>query len=209
MKTDTPKFFWNDPSLWILFFANLFTIYLAVNENWSLSTIMWIYWFQSVIIGFFNLLRIIGLREVSEGEKIDEMPIQPTRRSKTISSLFFVVHYGMFHFGFLAFLGQGAANLQELLSHIPKQAFLPMGIFFFNHLFSYVYNRARDARKQYIGALMFYPYVRIIPMHLTMFFEAIFGGALIFFLLLKTLADCIMHTLEHRALRKSEALSSH
>jgi hypothetical protein len=48
---------------------------------------------------------------------------------------------------------------------------------------------------------MFFPYGRIIPMHFTIIFGGWFGaestGALLIFLVLKTLADVIMHMAEH------------
>ena len=43
-----------DFSFWTLLFSNLITIFFATRDGWSLSTIMLIYWFQSVIIGLFN-----------------------------------------------------------------------------------------------------------------------------------------------------------
>ena len=51
---------------------------------------------------------------------------------------------------------------------------------------------------------MFYPYARIIPMHLTIIFGSSFGGTLPLFLVLKTFADAIMHVVEHNVLRKGE-----
>jgi hypothetical protein len=56
---------------------------------------------------------------------------------------------------------------------------------------------------------MFLPYVRILPMHLTIVFGGLlFGGtlALLLFGVLKTAADAAMHSLEHHVLgRVSEA----
>ena len=49
---------------------------------------------------------------------------------------------------------------------------------------------------------MFFPYVRIIPMHVFILFGAFAmgsGGALVFFLILKALADEAMHALEHHS----------
>lgn len=198
----------SDPSLWFLLFSNIATIFFAITENWNLSTIMWVYWFQSITIGFFNFIRILQLREFStEGFKINGRPAQPTQGTKIFTAFFFLFHYGFFHFGYMMFLLTGtvtkaygnAPNFIEL-----KYIFLTALLFFINHLFSYFYNRPKDTKKQNIGSLMFYPYARIIPMHLTIIFGSSFGGALPLFLVLKTFADAIMHVVEHNVLRKGE-----
>ncbi len=53
------------------------------------------------------------------------------------------------------------------------------------------------------GILHFFPYLRIIPMQLTILPGGALGGhgpaSLLFFLLLKTAADVAMHMLEHAA----------
>lgn len=197
-----------DPSLWFLLLSNLAAIFFATKENWNLSTVMWVYWFQSITIGFFNFIRILQLTEFStEGFKINGQPAQPTQGTKIFTAFFFLFHYGFFHFGYLMFLLTGtftkaygnSSNFIEL-----KYIFLTALLFFINHLFSYVYNRPKDTKKQNIGSLMFYPYVRIIPMHLTIIFGSAFGGALPLFLVLKTFADGIMHVVEHNVLRKGE-----
>ena len=54
-----------------------------------------------------------------------------------------------------------------------------------------------------IGTLMFIPYLRIIPMHLTIILGAVLGsgGGLLLFGALKTVADVVMHKVEHRMLQ--------
>lgn len=50
---------------------------------------------------------------------------------------------------------------------------------------------------------MFYPYLRIIPMHLTIIFgHAMDQSAMVLFMILKTLADAGMHMIEHHLFRK-------
>ena len=78
-------------------------------------------------------------------------------------------------------------------------------IFFLNHCFSYIYNKPRDTELQNISKLMFYPYLRIIPMHLTIIIGVFTSGGLLIFLILKMMADGIMHVFEHRGKRRSEA----
>lgn len=197
-----------DQSLWLLLFSNLVTIFFATKEGWNLSTIMWIYWFQSITIGFFNFVRILQLKEFStEGFKINDQPAQPTQTTKIYTAFFFLFHYGFFHFGYLVFLltDTFAKSYGQNLGSIElKSILLTAPIFFINHLFSYIYNRPRDTKKQNIGTLIFYPYARIIPMHLTILLGSFFVNALPFFLVLKTFSDAMMHIVEHEVIRKGE-----
>lgn len=197
-----------DLSLWFLLFSNIATIFFAITENWNLSTILWVYWFQSITIGFFNFVRILRLKESStEGFTINGRPAQLTQGIKLFIAFFFLFHFGLFHFIYLIFLLSGI--ITKAYGNTPNSAevkyiLLTALIFFINHLFSYFYNKPRDTRKQNIGSLMLYPYARIIPMHLTIILGPLFGGALPLFLILKTFADAIMHVVEHKALREGE-----
>lgn len=137
------------------------------------------------------------------GLKINGQTALPTRGIKIYTAFFFLFHYGFFHLGYAVFLfvDNIASDRTEW-----KYILLTAMIFFVNHLFSYFYNKPRDTKKQNIGSLMFYPYARIIPMHLTILFGFIFTNtiALTFFLMLKTFADGIMHVVEHNVLKKGE-----
>lgn len=54
------KKFW-DKSTKLLVVSNIVTIVFAIIEGWDLHTLLLIYWFQSVIIGYFNYKRILKL----------------------------------------------------------------------------------------------------------------------------------------------------
>ena len=73
--------------------------------------------------------------------------------------------------------------------------------FWFTHRFSYRFNRERDRAVPNIGFLMFFPYVRIIPMNLVILLGGPIAGdntfALVLLLLLKTAVDVIVHVIEH------------
>lgn len=201
---DLGKQFRADSSALFLVISNLVTIIFAVYEKWSLSEIMWIYWGQSVIIGYFNYRRIMDLRQFStDGFEINNKPAKPTRATKVATANFFALHYGLFHFVYLVFLFKykDSKSSNSIL-------FIIMGIviFLYNHRFSYFHNKARDMnRVPNIGTIMFFPYLRIIPMHITIIIGGAFvkgSGALIIFLGLKTLADLIMHMIEHAEARQ-------
>ncbi|MEI7741989.1 MAG: DUF6498-containing protein [bacterium] len=180
-----------DPSFWTLLLANLFTIRLAVLENWSFSTVIWVYWYQSVIIGLFNFLRILTLKEFStEGYTSNNKPMLPDQKTKLGTAFFFLIHYGIFHVVYASFLSQNTDL--TLISAISAGA-LPIGIFFLNHLFSFFAHRPKPGERPRIGDMLVSPYWRIIPMHLSILFGVVLMGILPVFLGIKTLVDLAMH----------------
>lgn len=192
-----------DTSFIALFLSNVIIIILVIVQNWEASTVLWVYWIQSVIIGFFQFLRVLSLKKFStENFTINDKPALPTTKTKQFSAFFFVFHYGFFHFIYAIFL----------FNFFTKQpldfTYISIGglIFFLNHTFSYFHNKFIDEQKtQNIGQIMFSPYARIIPMHLIIIFGTILGqSVLIVFLLLKTLADLFMHTIKHNSNYRGE-----
>jgi len=68
------------------------------------------------------------------------------------------------------------------------------------HGYSLWWNERRDfqKRKPNLGAILFYPYLRVITMHLTIILASEMKSmALPFFVGLKSLSDCCMHLVEH------------
>lgn len=89
----------------VLLLSNLVTIVLAVYQQWDVYVLMWIYWGQSVIIGYFNVRRIMDLKKFSTtGFKINNRSVKPTPETQRKTAVFFALHYGFFHFGYLVFL---------------------------------------------------------------------------------------------------------
>lgn len=199
-----------DYSAWSLIVSNLITIIWAVIQHWSILEIMWIYWSQSVIIGFFNFIRILMLKDFStDGCKLNGKSVEPTRTTKINIAFFFAVHYGLFHIGYAVFLFADKPPIRSIASaRIDITTILiTAGIFFVNHLFSFIYNRNSDAPKPNIGTIMVSPYGRIIPMHLTIVSGVFLAGniiTIVFFLILKTVADVVMHVAGHMQSRYNQ-----
>lgn len=195
-----------DRSTVVLLLSNLLTIALAVYQQWDVFVVMWVYWGQSVIIGYFNFRRITDLKKFSTvGFMINDQPVKPTPKTQRQTALFFALHYGIFHLAYLGFLSTDI----EVAGGFPLfNVLLCIGVFYLNHWFSYRYNREQEQdRVPNIGSIMFYPYIRIIPMHLMIITGITFfgggGGALIIFLLMKTAADVAMHVIEHAMARSA------
>jgi len=180
-------------------------MFVALREGWNVTFLLWIYWSQSIIIGLFNFIRILQLKEFStKGVKLFGKFADPTIQTKIRSAIIFLLYYGLFClFSSMAIRDYAPGTIS---SHELTFIYSASLLFFLNHLFSYIYNRPRDAQKQNIGTLVFFPFVRIIPMYLIFVFAPIFslGVALPLFLLLKTFADALMHIAEHQIVRKNK-----
>jgi len=200
-----------DISTWILLASNIWVLILYLKDGSDLGTILIIYWIQSVIIGFFNFFRILGLKEFStEGFMVNGRAVEPTRKTKIQVAWFFAFHYGFFHLIYAIFL-ISVFIAPEDSGPISLSLILGSGaIFFANHLFSYFYNRKRDTGEENIGQVMFLPYARILPMHLMIIFGVFLKGSfgLIIFIVMKTIADLVMHIFEHKKLKMAGNVGS-
>jgi hypothetical protein len=189
---------YSDRSLTFLLLTNLVTVVWAVLQQWDVTDLLWICWGQSVIIGYYNVHRIVDLDRFStDGFPIKTRPVEPTSETQRCTAVCFALHYGLFHLGYGVFL----LTTFRIQPGFPLAGVLLCILaFYFNHRFSYRYNRERD-RDPNIATLMFFPYVRIIPMNFMILLGGRFAGdntvALVLFLLLKTAADVAMHIVEH------------
>ncbi len=196
-----------DPSTLALLVSNVVVIAIAFDQQWSLITLLWIYWAQSVIIGVFNVFKILDLTQFStNGFYVNDKSVAPTEETKRQTAFFFAIHYGIFHFVYFVFLVVftfvGFFQVSAYSTTAASVLFILAGIalFFANHLYSFLHNREQERTRIWnIGSVMFSPYARIIPMQLTIILGVFLVDqiALILFLALKTVADVITHIVEH------------
>jgi hypothetical protein len=189
-----------DRTVVFLLVVNLVTIVSALLQHWEVSDLLWIYWGQSLIIGWFNVHRIVDLDRLSnDGLRFSRQPVPPTCETQRCTAVWFAMHYGVFHLAYGVFL----LTTFRIQPGIPLSGILLCLLgFYINHRFSYHYNLRRErAGAPSIGTVLFFPYVRVVPMHLMILLGAHFAGndpsVLVLFLLLKITADVAMHILEH------------
>jgi hypothetical protein len=194
-------------AVWSIVAANAVTLAMALLLDWPLGSLLWPYWFQSVIIGIYARRRMLALKRFStEGLKMNNQEVGPTPDTQRRMAVFFVIHYGFFHFGYAVFL---MVLARFRLADLPWIALAVVG-FVLSHERSFKENLTRDlAGCPNIGTLMFLPYARVLPMHLVIIAGAGFIGGtsklvLIAFAVLKTGADLLMHHVEHRVLARAE-----
>lgn len=190
----------------MLLLVNIAVLAVAIVFDWSNRSLMLIYWAQSVVIGIGNFLRILGLRQFStEGFKINGKAAEPNDQTRRSTAWFFLFHYGFFHLVYLVFIvadSEGASLFDWTL-------LLCVLAFVLEYLPEHRQQRAYDqSQVPNIGALMFTPYLRILPMHITIIFA--FGQTdstwgLLLFGSLKTVADVGMLMIGQAQRRKQPA----
>lgn len=181
-----------------LMIANLMPLLGVLIWDWRIGDIMLLYWAESAVVGFYNLLK---MQRVAGWSILFFGP-------------FFVGHYGGFMVGHLLFIygffGESFSNnsdvsVAQLLLDFQGLAPALIG-FLISHGVSYFTNFL--GRREYLGIgvakQMGQPYRRIIIMHVTI----LFGGflvmafssalpALLLLIVLKIGADLKGHIAEH------------
>lgn len=193
-----------DSSLISLLVVNILTIVIAIWNHWFVIPLLWIYWSQSVIIGFFNFLRmrkVLGSQAQEFAQKSNPLV---NFLYKNAPSFFFLFHYGGFHFGYMiSILILSFSPIAQVTSGVSSTTstlavLFSIVLFFMNHLFSYIKNVKNDLiTLPSVNRLMFLPYIRIIPLHIFIMIGFFIGGNVVVFLVLKTGADLLMHQVTH------------
>jgi hypothetical protein len=153
--------------------ANLIPLIGALWLDWSVFLIIFLFWSENLIIGFFNIFKLILAQgqESSIARKISTVP-------------FFLIHYGGFCAGHGVFVvsvfGKWAnADLKDFHNFIhdifiDEKAIYAVMALFVSHGLSFLYNYLLkgERKKATIHKLMTAPYSRIFILHLTLIFGA-------------------------------------
>lgn len=201
-------------SLAALVLANLLPLGLVAADAWNVAEVVFFYWFESLVVGFYNLLRIATARQLAIGDKVG-------------LGFFFTAHYGIFCLGHMVFLvdvfgfpsvepGQpvpgGGFVLFDVIAApellFPSRLWWPLLALLLSHGYSFIthYVRGGERLTAKEGALLGRPYGRIFVMHLWLFvggflvknWNAPMAGLLVL-VLLKTAIDAGSHAYLHRS----------
>ena len=184
--------FYKDIGFWTLLLWNLFLVYYQFRHPEEFKTILWIYWAQSVLIGLFNFLDILTLQKVKPGSWNEDGVVMSDARAKGCASFFFLFHYGFFHLVYSIFL---FAFVKTGGSFDFNFFIISILIFFMTLLIEFIRKKTKYAKVPGdVGRMFILPYLRIIPMHLTILLPAFLGvSAFTLFLVLKTLVDAVFY----------------
>ena len=179
-----------DPAFWALMAFNIILILEYRDDPNYYTTIVWIFWIQSVIIGIFNFFDMLTLHNATENFTLSNK-VSSTGESKGCLSFFFLVHYGGFHLGYLIFLSI-SFKFSAIDFSVLKIAFLSL---LASTLIQFVQNKTVYRKvPRSITKMFFIPYLRIVPMHLTILLPKFLDWQPgMTFLILKAVFDLIGH----------------
>jgi hypothetical protein len=192
------------PSTRSLLLANAGTLVAALLLQWPAGWLLWPYWIQSVVIGWFARKRMLGLyRFITDGFTSNDQPVPENAQGKRSTANFFTLHYGFFHLCYLIFLCAEhplTAGWDLLVLGACAASFV------LSQRQTYAVQHDADLRgRPNLGTLMFTPYLRVLPMHLAILLGAALGGGaglLVLFTVLKTASDVGMDAVDRRLAEK-------
>jgi hypothetical protein len=163
------------PSAYVLLATNLIPLVGIALHNWTVFQVLLLYWCENVVVGGFNVLRMLAAQPQSEVTWAGKLFLIP----------FFCVHYGMFTFvhgmfvvalfGGNTFGGLSGATLVHAVRGAGLT--LPVAALVASHGFSFFHNYlgGGEYQRASLPQLMFRPYGRIVVLHLTV----LLGGFLV------------------------------
>lgn len=212
------------PASWVLVVVNLLVIIVAAFQKWGYLQILALFWWETVIIGFYNVGRIFVACMCAESLNRWSFFRSTNNRGAVAFILigFFVVKFGGFALGsgvaillvpaFLATgkdadalyaVAEGGVTVAQSIAVLVGVMFVSHGISFFRN-----YLGRREYERTSIPMLLVWPYARLalmvavmgISLVLLRLFPALarwplFTGIV---LMLKLLADYATHRFEHR-----------
>ena len=195
------------PSALVLAAANLVPLVGVAAFHWTVFSILLLYWCENVVVGAFNVLRML----VASPKDI------AADATKVFLIPFFMFHYGMFtmvHGIFVLELFGPGGNVRPSPAHFVA-AVSAAGVWYgvlaivASHGFSFLHNyiAGGEFRRAALPQLMIQPYARVVVLHVTIliggFAAKAIGApvaALVLLIVLKTAIDLRAHLAERNKL---------
>jgi predicted membrane channel-forming protein YqfA (hemolysin III family) len=193
-----------------LIVANLLPLVAVLGGQWTLFSVMYLYWAENGIVGGYNVLKLA----LAQGAGA-------SASSKLVMIPFFILHYGIFWFvhGVFVFVLFGERGLRGFnlaqMALIPPSLWGALGLLLLSHGTSFINNYL--GRQEYqcatLEQLMRQPYSRVMILHFVVLaggFVVMFLGqplpALVLLVVLKTGFDLRAHLREHGRLKQTSVV---
>lgn len=218
-KEDLKKSFILDPSTISLILVNVITLILVIVQKRDITTIYLVYLFQAMFIFLFMCLKIIKV-DVALITLFDAIVSVIKNKNKVsigkrlVAFLILFTIFIMYVLSFIALLGL-PYFLYQIYVNLELNFYVPLsliGMFFINHLFSFLYNLKKNSKKKgkKDSSNMLFKITgnRFVVICISILISVIVGSifekslayiiSIIVFFVIKIPADVYFHNLEHQ-----------
>jgi hypothetical protein len=189
-------------SVFFLIAANIVPLIGVLFFEWDIINILYLYWLESCVIGFYNALKIVTAKIPMDFQHI---------YSKVFSFIFFSIHYPAMMWLLMA---AGINLISTIVFNRPLKPYdilaktwTTIVAFLISHGYSFVHNYLLEGERirVRIGILSIQPYLRIFVM-----WVVLMGGAffilkyrqpvflIVILIVMKIIVDCIAHYRERK-----------
>ncbi len=182
---------------------NAYLVYYYYHTPQIFTTLIWLYWCQSVMMGMFNFLDILTVRTVKLMPATEAEQGPALFKTRVRTAFFFAFHYGFFHLVYLVFI-PGLKPKSPVQWDFFKYFLIA---FFVGQLITFIQHKIWQRKSgTSLGVLFITPYLRIVPMHLTILIPSFIGiSNMGIFLILKAIADVLTYAITRRGGNGKEA----
>jgi hypothetical protein len=199
----------------MIVFSNLVTLAIAWWQGWPLVMLLWPFFIQNLVIGWYACRRILALHDFrfSLIGNMDKGDPEATKKHAVRS---FAFMWGIAHTLYFAFLlGATSGRMRRVpgydLTALDLAWLAGLALSFaLSHRAAFARQLDADRRgRPSIGVLSVFPYLRCVPVHLMIASGLTLGHgyAILLFGLLKTAIDLAMHWVEQHLLSSAAVKS--
>ncbi len=182
-----------DPTFWVLLTVNIYLVYYYEQKPAIFTTLIWLYWSQSIIYGIFNYIDIRTTKNFYKSGFSNKTETESTEQKNGEAEAWFSSRlYAFFHFVYFIFLAGFITKTGAFEWNFYWKFLI---VFFVFQVMNLIQRKIRNKNKAMdITKMATIPFVRVIPMHLCILIPAFLNiSNLTVFLVLKVITDIIMY----------------
>ncbi len=197
-----------DPTFWVLPIINIWLLYCYEQDPKIFATLIWLYWSQSMLYGFFTYLYLkTAKRRYQSGFKYNEENKITEEASVGAETWFASRLFIAFHIIYVVFL----AGFIEKTGPFDWDLYWKfLAVFLVFQLVSFIQHKIQNRDQPVdVARLAYLPFLRVIPIHLCIIIPAFLSiSNLTVFLIIKTITDQILYVKTTNYYQKNDALGN-
>lgn len=195
----------------LIVLINLIPVYGVLNWGWQSFDLIFLYWLENLVIGFFMLLGILIRRYPEAGEIVMSMISIPfTAFHYTV----FCIFHGIFIAAIFSKLEAGRDPLEAFYSLViievqSLDVKIALVALFIMHFFQWIKDKIDSNFITEPGKLIFTSYIRIVITHLTIFICGFFLSSagnpaigLLFIVVIKIVSDVYFYIVKANSVKQ-------